>query len=125
MVIAILVVLTILLIYWDYKKNQKKVDTKVINENQESSSNNFFKITKSNNNMATILSILGWFEMIGGIILGIILGNNFEIGYYYGRTFNWGICIGVIIACIIGGIFILALGEIIQKLQNIEDNTRK
>lgn len=30
-----------------------------------------------------------------------------------------------IVASIISGIFIYALGEIIQKLQNIEDNTRK
>ncbi len=83
----------------------------------------FFNITKGNNNVATVVKIIGWIEIVCGVILGIILGNTYELGYY--RTeFNGGLCLGIIIAGIIIGTFIIGFGEIIQKLQNIENNTK-
>lgn len=96
------------------KKESKAYNTKnIIN-----------KYTNKNNSMATVLSIIGGLEIIGSFILGIVMGNEYEIGIYY-KEFNTFLCVGIIIAGIIIGTFILGLAEIIQKLQNIEDNTRK
>ena len=96
------------------KKESKTYNTKnIIN-----------KYTNKNNSMATVLSIIGGLEIIGSFILGIVMGNEYETGIYY-KEFNTFLCVGIIIAGIIIGTFILGLAEIIQKLQNIEDNTRK
>lgn len=75
------------------------------------------------NKIATAVKFVGCLEIICSIILGIILGNTFRVGYY-GYDFNTGLCIAIIVAGILGGIFILGFGEIIQKLQNIENNTK-
>ena len=57
---------------------------------------------------------------IVGAVIGIIYGCTlFDSAY----TENLGIV--YIIVSIISAVFVYALGEIIQKLQNIEDNTRK
>ena len=59
----------------------------------------------SNNKMASILRVIAIIEIVCGFILGGVLGDTFEIGYDY----NWGLCIGIIVASFISGIFILGL----------------
>lgn len=71
----------------------------------------------SNNKMASILRVIAIIEIVCGFILGGILGDTFEIGYDY----NWGLCIGIIVASFISGIFILGFAEVIQLLQDIKD----
>lgn len=71
----------------------------------------------SNNKMASILRVIAIIEIVCGFILGGILGDTFEIGYDY----NWGLCIGIIVASFISGIFILGFAEVIQLLQEIKD----
>lgn len=57
---------------------------------------------------------------IVGVVLGIIYGCTlFDSAY----TEDLGVI--YIVVSIISAVFVYALGEIIQKLQNIEDNTRK
>ena len=70
-----------------------------------------------NNKMASILKVIAIIEIICGFIVGGILGDTFEIGYDY----NWGLCIGIIVASFINGIFIMGFAEVIQLLQDIKD----
>lgn len=70
-----------------------------------------------NNKIAVTLRVVAIIEIIGGFILGVILGNTFEIGY----DFNWGLFVGTVIAGFISGIFILGFAEVIQLLQDIKD----
>ena len=46
---------------------------------------------------------------------------NMELIGYYGYEFNWGLCIGIIVAGFINGIFILGFAEVIQLLQDIKN----
>lgn len=118
-----------------YKNNIEKnikenINEKTFDKVKETSNykEKYYYTTQNNNKTATALKFIGYLEIICGFILGIVLGNVFEIerGYYYSyKEFNTGLCVGCIVAGIITGIFILGFGEIIQKLQNIEDNTRK
>lgn len=71
--------------------------------------------------MAKILRVVAIIEIVCGFIVGAILGDTFEIGYDY----NWGLCIGIIVAGVINGIFILGFAEIIQLLQDIKSKTKK
>ena len=75
------------------------------------------------NNIATAVKVVGCIEIVCCIILGIILGNTFGVGYK-GYDFNISLCIAVIIVGIITGIFIFGFGEIIQLLQNIDNNIK-
>ena len=64
----------------------------------------------------TIADIIKWIAVISaivGIITGIITMKSLE-----GRS------VVIIIVSIISAVFVYALGEIIQKLQNIENNTK-
>lgn len=78
----------------------------------------------TNNTMATILMIIGTLEIISTFILGIILGDTFQTGVRY-KEFNGVLCVCTIVIGIVFGMFIFGFAEVIQKLQNIEDNTRK
>ena len=78
----------------------------------------------SNNKIAMILRVVAIIEIVCGFILGCVLGDTFGIGYY-GYDFNWGLCIGIIIAGFISGIFILGFAEIIQLLQDIKNSAYK
>lgn len=69
------------------------------------------------NKIAVILRVVAIIEIIGGFILGVILGNTYEIVY----DFNWGLFVGTVIAGFISGIFILGFAEVIQLLQDIKD----
>ena len=97
-----------------YKNNSSK------NEEQKNSYNERYNTNISyteNNKMAKILRVVAIIEIVCGFIVGAILGDTFEIGYDY----NWGLCIGIIVASFINGIFILGFAEVIQLLQDIKD----
>lgn len=90
-----------------------KEPEKEINRNNYEEENSFFE---SKNNVALIIKVL---SILGGII-----------GFGYGcslfdSSYTEELGIVYIIVSIVSAIFVYALGEIIQKLQNIEDNTRK
>ncbi len=84
---------------------------------------NFNTTQDENNKMAMILRVIAIIEIICGFILGGILGDTFGIGYY-GYEFNWGLCIGIIVAGFINGIFILGFAEVIQLLQDIKSKIK-
>lgn len=67
--------------------------------------------TNIKNSVATIIKGLAILEVVIAIIVGLITIEEFGIF--------------VIVGSIISAIFIYALGEIIQKLENIDNNTRK
>lgn len=101
-----------------YKNNSSK------NEEQKNSYNERYNTNISyteNNKMAKILRVVAIIEIVCGFIVGAILGDTFEIGYDY----NWGLCIGIIVAGVINGIFILGFAEIIQLLQDIKSKIKK
>lgn len=81
------------------------------------------KYIHKSNTMATILSLIGGLEIIASFIIGIIMGNTYQTGIYV-QEFNTILCVTIIIVGFVTGIFILGFSEVIQKLQNIEDNTR-
>lgn len=101
-----------------YKNNSSK------NEEQKNSYNERYNTNISyaeNNKMAKILRVVAIIEIVCGFIVGAILGDTFEIGYDY----NWGLCIGIIVASFINGIFILGFAEVIQLLQDIKSKIKK
>lgn len=81
---------------------------------------NFSTTQNENNKMAMILRVVAVAEIVCGFIAGAILGDTFEIGYDY----NWGLCIGIIVAGFINGIFILGFAEVIQLLQDIKSKIK-
>ena len=85
---------------------------------------NFSTTQNENNKMAMILRVIAIIEIICGFIVGAILGDTFAIGYY-GYDFNWGLCIGIVVAGFISGIFILGFAEVIQLLQDIKSKIKK
>ena len=80
---------------------------------------NFNTTQNENNKMAMMLIVIAVIEIVCGFILGGILGDTFGTGYY-GYEFNWGLCIGIIVAGFINWIFILGFAEVIQLLQDIK-----
>lgn len=77
------------------------------NQNRNNNSN-------GNNQIATVLKAFSIITMIMSVIVFLI---------FMEENFYTGLIIGV--SGIVGGVFILGFAEIIQKLQNIENNTRK
>ena len=76
------------------------------------------------NSTAVAVKLIGKIEIACAIIAGLILGGAYKTGFK-GTDYNVGLMIGIIVGRIIIGTFILGFGEIIQKLQNIEDNTNR
>lgn len=97
-------------------RNSKKEEK---NYNYKENYNTNMASTESNK-MAKILRVIAVIEIICGFIVGGVLGDTFGVGYY-GYEFNWGLCIGIIVASLISGIFILGFAEVIQLLQDIKD----
>lgn len=67
---------------------------------------------------------------IVALVIKVIAIVGATVGFIYGCTlfdsaYTEELGIIYIVVSIISAVFIYALGEIIQKLQNIEDNTRK
>lgn len=85
-------------------------------KNKSASNNKYSKALQEENKVAITVKVIA---IIGGII-GILYGLNLRDSVY---TEELGATI--VIASIFSSVFIYGFGEIIQKLQNIEDNTRK
>lgn len=66
------------------------------------------------NTVATIVKGMAIISAIVGTILGLYSIEEMEI-----------MAVVIIVASVVSSVFVYALGEIIQKLQNIENNTRK
>lgn len=81
------------------------------NEEQEDDEEEFEENGK--NVVATIVKVIALISAIAGIILGVYLIEEMEI-----------MAVTIIISSIISSVFVYALGEIIQKLENIERNTK-
>ena len=79
----------------------------VNNQNRNNNSN-------GNNQIAIVLKAFSIITMIMSVIVFLI---------FMEENFYTGLIVGV--SGIVGGVFILGFAEIIQKLQNIENNTRK
>lgn len=101
-----------------YKNNYIKNEEQKNNYNKRYNTNISYT---ENNKMAMILRVIAVIEIVCGFIVGAILGDTFEIGYDY----NWGLCIGIIVASFINGIFILGFAEVIQLLQDIKSKIKK
>lgn len=104
-----------------YKNNSSKNEEQKNSYNERYNTNIYYA---ENNKMAKILRVVAIIEIVCGFILGAILGDTFGTGYY-GYEFNWGLCIGIVVAGFINGIFILGFAEIIQLLQDIKSKTKK
>lgn len=78
--------------------------------NNQSKNNN----SNGNNQIATVLKAFSIITMIMSVIIFLVFMED---------NFYTGLIVGV--SGIVGGVFILGFAEIIQKLQNIENNTRK
>lgn len=73
------------------------------------------ELNSNNTNIVAItIKVLSIISAIIGVILGIIIFEDFEV-----------YAVGFITVILISCLFVYAIGEIIQKLQNIEENTRK
>lgn len=83
---------------------------KEIYNNEESESEDNGK-----NTVASIIKGIAVIFAIAGVIVGLVSIDSLNSGV---------MAVVIIIASIISSVFIYALGEIIQKLQNIEDNTK-
>lgn len=68
------------------------------------------------NTVAKIVKIIAILEGIVGVISGFYSIDNLNFD-------EWGFAI--IIVSVVSAVFIYAIGEIIQKLENIDNNTRK
>ena len=101
-----------------YKNNSSKNEEQKNNYNERYNANVSYT---ENNKMAMILRVVADAEIVCGFIVGAILGDTFEIGYDY----NWGLCIGIVVAGFISGIFILGFAEVIQLLQDIKSKIKK
>lgn len=69
-----------------------------------------YKEESTTNTVAKIIKIIAILETISGIILGLIFMEDLEI-----------MVIVVIVASLISGVFIYAIGEIIQLLEDIKN----
>lgn len=94
-------------------KTEKITENIVSEENDDYTENNSYV---KQNKVALVIKVIA----VVGAVVGIIAScRMFEASY----TEDMAV-IGII-ASVIGGVFSYALGEIIQKLQNIENNTNK
>lgn len=81
---------------------------KYYNQNVTNSIN--YEEESTTNTVAKIIKIIAILEVISGIILGLIFIEDLEI-----------MVIVVIVASLISGVFIYAIGEIIQLLEDIKN----
>lgn len=87
---------------------RKEIYNNEENELEESEDN-------GKNTVATIIKGIAIISAIAGLIVGLVSIDALNSGV---------MAVIIIIASMILSVFIYALGEIIQKLQNIEDNTK-
>lgn len=83
-------------------------------EEKENVTNGTDESGNRNNGISIALKLIGIIEIVGGIISALSL---FEDEFWLG--------LGILVGAMVTGMLIVGIGEIIQKLQNIEDNTIK
>ena len=98
-----------------YEKMQELKNEKNIYNNENEEMNVDFE-DNGKNIVATVVKGIAIISAIAGLIVGLISIDelNSEI-----------MAVAIIIISIISAVLVYALGEIIQKLENIERNTRK
>lgn len=77
------------------------------------------EIKNNNNTISSIFTFLGIVIFIAGGLLGNEIGNR---GLY---EFNWFTASYIWVGSFITGMIFIGIGEIIQKLHEISNNTRK
>lgn len=88
-----------------------KVQSRATEQKNDYSGNYY----KKENKVALAIKIISIVASVIGVIASLTL---------FGSSYTEDLAIIYLIVSIVGGIFSYALGEIIQKLQNIEDNTK-
>ena len=88
-----------------------KVQSRATEQKNDYSGNYY----KKDNTVALAIKIISIVASVIGVIASLTL---------FGSSYTEDLAIIYLIVSIVGGIFSYALGEIIQKLQNIEDNTK-
>jgi hypothetical protein len=86
------------------------------------------KEQESNNNiMASSLSAIGWFFIIGGIIAGFIAGAVTDTVSSFitnNDTFHWTVAITYWVSSFVSGILMLGFAEIIKLLDSINNKIK-
>lgn len=110
----------------------KKCGAKLYNNNAEKQATIEKKEIKQDSNSKEEYVEESYFtdKNIVALVIKVIAIVGATVGFIYGCTlfdsaYTEELGIIYIVVSIISAVFIYALGEIIQKLQNIEDNTRK
>lgn len=101
---------------WQEAKEKAKESNKISNENYSSNQYKQYSEENSKNKVASVIKVIA----IVGAIIGLIYGFNLRENVY---TEELGATI--VIVSIISAVFIYGFGEIIQKLQNIEDSIKR
>ena len=79
--------------------------------------------TSGENSVATSLKVIAWLTFIGGIILGIIVGNATA---EYSWEFNFPFALAAWVSSFISGTLLLGFAEIVTLLQKlVESGSRK
>lgn len=99
-----------------YKNRNMKSETITENNTNEENDDFIENGYQKENKVALSIKVIS----IVGAVIGVIASCSM-----FALSYTEGIAIIGIIGSLIGGVFIYALGEIIQKLQNIEDNIIK
>lgn len=77
--------------------------------------------------IGTILQVLGWIVLIGGVLISILYGVAVAaVGTeeeYSGLTVA-AVVAGGVLASVVWGLMLIAVGEVIQLLIDVEQNTR-
>ncbi len=92
--------------------DKENIESRKTSYNSQDEQENYYD-DKETNKVAKIIKIIAIIGAVAGIMLGLTLVEDLE-----------GLSIGIMVVSIILAVFVYALGEIIQKLQNIEDNTK-
>lgn len=72
---------------------------------------------KSNNIVAKVLQVYAYLNAAAGLVLTLLLNKELDLG---------AVAVSVILATVlVVNFFIFALGEVIDLLQNLKDNTNK
>lgn len=99
-----------------YKNRNMKSEPITENNTNEENDDYIENGYQKENKVALAIKVIS----IVGAVIGVIASCSM-----FALSYTEGIAIIGIIASVIGGVFSYALGEIIQKLQNIENNTKK
>lgn len=72
---------------------------------------------KSNNIVAKVLQVYAYLNAAAGFVLALLLNEELDLG---------AVAVSIILATVLlVNFFIFALGEVIDLLQNLKDNTSK